>query len=137
MLRTSSAFIIIAISVGCTSTPIAATDSTKLPGTTEPSPIEDLAMLPPGPTATLYPTTEPDIGELLWTFRPGSVNEPPLWVSPISSATASNGVLYVGASDCAGRGWEASTCSIPRMGRSSGATTTMDIHPRLQRLWLE
>ncbi len=41
----------------------------------------------------------PRLGELLWAFKPGMAAEPPFWVSPLTAATASNGVIYVGASD--------------------------------------
>ncbi|HEX6269333.1 MAG TPA: PQQ-binding-like beta-propeller repeat protein [Anaerolineales bacterium] len=54
------------------------------------------------PEFTLTPTTQPNTGELLWTFKPGTANEPPFWVSPLTSVTAFNGIVYVGASDVAG-----------------------------------
>lgn len=58
--------------------------------------------LPPEPTEVPTPTVEPTTGELLWTFKPGPAIEPPFWVSPLTSATAANGIVYVGASDVAG-----------------------------------
>lgn len=60
------------------------------------------ATMPPEPTKALTPTVEPATGELLWTFKPGSAGGPPYWVSPLTSATAVNGVVYVGASDIPG-----------------------------------
>lgn len=102
MLRTSFILIVIAMLVGCTSAPISPTEQTNPTIITEPSAIEVSTPLPLKSTVETSPTTEPNIGKLLWIFKPGSADEPPFWVSPLTSATAFNGIIYVGASDVVG-----------------------------------
>jgi outer membrane protein assembly factor BamB len=120
MLSASLIVIVIAVLVGCTSTPIQPAEQTNPPGTdtgqtaveqsrTEASSLTESAAasitqaaMSIEPEFTLAPTAQPNAGELLWTFKPGLANEPPLWVSPLTSATAFNGIVYVGASDVAG-----------------------------------
>ncbi|HRQ41534.1 MAG TPA: PQQ-binding-like beta-propeller repeat protein [Chloroflexota bacterium] len=100
---------IVLLTPGCTQAGTAIPEKTGEP---EPTPMTELeepaqAHLPPTallpePTEAPTPTVETAAGERLWAFKPGSASEPPYWVSPLTSATAVNGVVYVGASDLPG-----------------------------------
>lgn len=60
------------------------------------------ALQPTSANRSPAPAVEPSTGELLWAFKPGPASEHPYWVSPLTSATAVNGIVYVGASDLPG-----------------------------------
>ena len=79
--------LLILLIAGCTSGSV-----TDNEGTTEPD----------STSAIQSERAEPSLGELLWSFKPGAVNEMPYWVSPLTSAIVADAVVYVGASNFAG-----------------------------------
>lgn len=100
---------ILLLTPGCTQAGTVIPEKTGEPESTPITELEEPAQthllptaLSPEPTEAPTPTVETAAGERLWAFKPGSASEPPYWVSPLTSATAVDGVVYVGASDIPG-----------------------------------